>query len=181
LNSKKIRLILPSFYALIISVALIAFSAWYILFFNAGKLYHTSRGIPVNYGLKEFDPLADSGNIDLGYEFQLKESDTTFVLRMYGENFNVTELEKKLSGGNAVEVVFHPMKNEHGEFEVYQIAEGGNMIYTFNKKFSAISSKTFGWILLLAGAVLFLFGVFSLRRRLRLSEEDDELSKEDDQ
>ena len=111
--------------------------------------------------------LVDSGWPDLSYKIELKNEKNVFVVRMYGEDFNVNELEKKLASGKSVEIIYHPMQNEHKEFEVYQISQDNKIIYTFNKNFSTSSSKSIGWLMIITGGVIFLLGIVSVIRRIQ--------------
>lgn len=159
--------LLPAIYALSFSAALIVFSVWFLLFFDAGRLYRTATGIPAVHELKSFDMLTDTGVTDIGYKIKLSGIDTTFVLRMYGESFSLAELDKHLSAKEQTEIIYHPLPNEHKEFEIYSIRQGQKSLYTFNKRFTAQSSGAFGWTTLVAGILLFLLGLWSLKNRMK--------------
>ncbi|MBC7864902.1 MAG: hypothetical protein IAF38_18145 [Bacteroidia bacterium] len=150
-------------------IALIVFSLWYSYLFRNQQFFKELSGIPAAYG--EINPLAvfnDAGkNSPPCYRIQFKNDSSIFVLRMYGESFDFKKMNEEMARRDSIKILYHPMKNEYGQFEICSINRGETEIYKFNKNFNQTSSGIFGWILCVAGIVVFVSGIFSLRMRLK--------------
>jgi hypothetical protein len=163
----KIKKLLPSIYSILFGVGMIFFSFYYSYYFSEVKFYKLQEGIPLEFGVT--NPLADLSDTTAitspFYKIKFKEGNRVFVMRMFGRDYNVPNMDSLLATGKKTGILFHDEKNENGQYDIYKITQNGKEIYSFNKHFSSAGSKTIMWILLVTGIVFATLGIFSFRMR----------------